>query len=184
MSNSEQQTVIYETERLYVRGLCAADIDGPYFDWLNDPEVCRYNSHGLFPNTRHGMEEFVRSLAGRDRMVWAVLEREDRRHIGNVSLQSISWTDRSAEFAVLLGARDCWGKGYAYEAAVRLFQHGFTRLNLRRIYCGMAAPNIGMQKLALKLKMRHEGTRRQAVFLDGEYHDVLEYGVLREEFGS
>jgi RimJ/RimL family protein N-acetyltransferase len=57
-------------------------------------------------------------------------------------------------------------------------------LNLERIHCGTAAGNAGMQGLARKLGMREEGRRRSHLFLEGERVDVLEYGILREEFRS
>jgi RimJ/RimL family protein N-acetyltransferase len=39
-----------------------------------------------------------------------------------------------------------------------------------------------MRKLALRLGMQEEGVRRQAMFKDGRYHDVVEYGVLAEDW--
>ena len=63
-----------------------------------------------------------------------------------------------------------------------LLQHGFDKLNLERIYCGMAATNVGMKKLAGALGMSLEGTRRQHLFLDGARVDVCDYGILRGEF--
>ena len=41
-----------------------------------------------------------------------------------------------------------------------------------------------MNKLALAMGMTLEGTRRRHLFLDGERVDVLEYGILREEFAA
>ena len=82
----------------------------------------------------------------------------------------------------MLGERDCWGKGYSKEAAHPLVHHGFTSLNLHRIYCGTAADNIPMQKLARALKMKQEGIRREAMFKNGRYVDVIDYGVLQAEY--
>jgi len=39
-----------------------------------------------------------------------------------------------------------------------------------------------MKKLAIKLKMREEGLRREAIYKNGRYLDIVEYGVLRHEF--
>jgi RimJ/RimL family protein N-acetyltransferase len=39
-----------------------------------------------------------------------------------------------------------------------------------------------MKKLALKLGMKEEGTRRENLFLDGEWVDAIEYGILCPEF--
>jgi len=39
-----------------------------------------------------------------------------------------------------------------------------------------------MKKLAEYLAMQVEGQRRQAVFKQNRYVDVIEYGVLRQEY--
>lgn len=36
-------------ENIYLRGLCEQDLEGDYVSWLNDPDVCRFNSHHIFP---------------------------------------------------------------------------------------------------------------------------------------
>jgi [ribosomal protein S5]-alanine N-acetyltransferase len=173
--------VIYElTKDYYVRQLAESDVDGPYPGWFEDQEVCRYNSHGKFFKTKQSFLEYVRASGRDDRVVWAICHRSDG-HIGNVSLQDISFLNRTAEFAIILGDRRHWGKGVGLLAAKKLLFHGFNRLNLERIHCGTAATNEGMKKLALAMGMKHEGTRRRHLFLEGARVDVLDYGILREE---
>ncbi len=174
---------IYWTDRLGVRALERADLEGGYPRWFRDAEVCRYNSHGTFPKRLPELTAYIDSLAGdRSKVVWAVVDLASGRHIGNMSLQAIDYINRSAEFAVLMGEKEFWGRGYAREAGELLLRHGFMKLNLHRVYCGTAAGNTGMQKLAEALGMVREGVRRQALYLNGEYADVWEYGVLKDEF--
>jgi ribosomal-protein-alanine N-acetyltransferase len=176
--------VIYDLGNdYYVRGLEASDVAGPYPTWFSDQEVCRFNSHGKFAKTLEYFQEYVRGLNREDKLVWAVCHNADG-HVGNISLQSISFINRSAELAIILGDRRHWGKGVGARAGLRLLEHGFAKLNLHRIYCGTAATNVGMQKLAAALHMKLEGTRRSHLFLEGQWVDVLEYGVLRDEFSS
>jgi len=177
-----RKSIIYESERLYMRGLSFEDIRGKYFHWFNDQEVTKFNSHGLFPNTVSKMESFINSLSEDSKIVWAVVVKKEEIHIGNISLQQIDWVNRKAEFAVIMGEKGYWKQGYATESSIILLNHGFNKLNLHRIYCGMAATNLGMQKLAQKLGMKDEGRERQSLYLNGEYVDVLKYGVLRNEF--
>ena len=99
-------------------------------------------------------------------------------------MQAINWVSGSAEFAILLGDKSYWKKNVGFEAAKLIVEYGFKRLNLHRIYCGTSAENIGMQKLAAKLNMTEEGRRRGAMFKDGKYIDMLEYGVLKHEYES
>jgi RimJ/RimL family protein N-acetyltransferase len=174
--------VIYRlSDEYYLRDLQAADVDGPYAGWFQDQEVCRFNSHGKFFPSRADLLSYVEGCRGGDRVVMAIVHEADG-HVGNVSLQSISNIDRTAEFAILLGDKRHWQRGLGELAARALLAHGFDKLNLERIHCGTSANNLGMQGLARRLGMREEGRRRSALFLEGERVDVLEYGILRDEF--
>ncbi len=169
--------------RLYLRPLTEADVQGSYVDWLNDEEVCRGNSHHVFPYTPEAALAYVqRARQTRDDLILAMVLKDGDRHIGNIALQGIHSTYRSAEFAIVLGARDAWGKGYAREAGQLVLRHGFGALNLHRVHCGTFEDNVGMQRLAAALGMREEGRRREAAFKGGRYLDVIEYGILAGEF--
>jgi RimJ/RimL family protein N-acetyltransferase len=174
--------VIYSLgDGYFVRPLQERDLDGPYPGWFEDQEVCKYNSHGKFAKNADWFRSFYQDLNREGQLVWAVCHDKDG-HIGNISLQGISFVNRNAEFAILIGNRDHWGKAVGLRAGEALLRHGFFKLNLERIYCGTAATNTSMQKLATQLGMVQEGARRRHLFLDGEWRDMLEYGILREEF--
>ena len=83
----------------FVRPLAALDLDGPYPAWFEDQEICRYNSHGKFFPTRAALLAYIENDAT-DRVVWAICD-GNQTHVGNVSLQHISFVNRSAEFADL-----------------------------------------------------------------------------------
>jgi [ribosomal protein S5]-alanine N-acetyltransferase len=172
-----------EGKRIVLRPLTAADADGAYPEWLNDAEVCAGNSHHVQPYTRDQARAYITQSqdALRD-LILAVVVKQGTVHIGNVSLSGIHPVYRKAEFSILIGERTHWGQGYGEEAGELLFRHGFAVLNLNRIECGTFAHNVAMQRLASVLGMKHEGTRRRAAFKNGEYVDVFEYGVLRDEF--
>lgn len=166
-----------------LRALTEADCSGAYLNWFNDPEVCRLNGHHLFPYRQADALEYVKRVRGSPTdLVLAIALNADGRHIGNVSLQGIDPVNRSAEFAIVIGEKDCWGKGYSKQAGRLLLSHGFLELNLHRIHCGLAEGNVAMERLALSLGMQPEGRRRQALYKEGRYLDILEYGVLREEY--
>jgi ribosomal-protein-alanine N-acetyltransferase len=172
-----------EGGRVLLRALNRQDLNGNYLQWLNDEEVCRGNSHAIFPNTEEKMLRFYESQQNHmSQVVLAIVYKEDLKHIGNVSLQNINWISRNAEFAIVMGDKNYWGKGLGEEAAMLITEYGFTRLNLHRIYCGTFSNNESMKKLAAKLSMKQEGVRREAVYKNGEYLDLYEYGVLKTEF--
>lgn len=174
-----------ESERLFLKRLSMEELSGGYVSWLNDPEVCRYNSHGDEKYTRAMAEKFIRSsIVDRTRMVWAVYLKEKGIHIGNISLQRIDPKNRSAEIAYLFGEKAYWGKGYAKEASRILLALAFKDLKLHRVYFGTNINNLAMRKLGKNLGFQKEGILKDAQYKNGEFNDVVIYGVLAREYLS
>jgi len=168
-----------EGENLYLRALYVNDSEGNYPAWLNDKEVCRYNSHGDTLYTKEMAISYIQSVENSPTCkVFAICDKASDKHIGNIALQAISMQNKSAEFAILLGDKDFWSKGLSKEAGKLLLQYGFVTLKLHRIYCGTSEANIPMQHLALSLGMELEGRRKEAMFKDGLFYDILEYGIV------
>jgi ribosomal-protein-alanine N-acetyltransferase len=171
-----------EGKNIYLRLLSIDDVNGDYCLWLNDPEITAFNSHGRFPMTKEKLLSYIdHSRSSKNDLILAIEDKITLQHIGNISLQNINWLDRNAEIAFLLGNKAFWGKGIMHEAGSLLINHGFQSLNLHRIYCGTSSENVGMQKLAVKLKMKKEGLRKEAIFKKGQYYDIVEYGILATE---
>jgi [ribosomal protein S5]-alanine N-acetyltransferase len=169
------------SEDYFVRGLAESDLSGPYTSWFEDQEVCKYNSHGVFPRSVDWFRKHIESSNSGNSVVWAICHEMDG-HIGNISLQNLSMVNRSAEFSIILGDKRHHGKSIGKRAGKVLLAHGFEKLNLHRIYCGTAATNLAMKSLAKHLGMVEEGRRREQLFLEGQWVDVLEFGLLRNEF--
>jgi ribosomal-protein-alanine N-acetyltransferase len=168
-------------DEYYLRSLQESDVEGAYPSWFEDQDVCAFNSHGKFGRTKEYFVDFVKQINSQKMSVWAICHVEDG-HIGNIALQNISFINRNAEFAIIIGDQRHWGKGVGKLASAAIIEHGFKRLNLHRIYCGTACTNSAMKKLAVNLGMTEEGIRKEHIFLEGEWVDVIEYGVLRSNF--
>jgi [ribosomal protein S5]-alanine N-acetyltransferase len=170
-------------ERLYLRALQDSDADGPYATWFNDEEVCRGNSHHVFPYTRESALSYIHyAQQAKDELILAIVLREGSSHIGNIALQHIHPVYRSAELSIVIGNKEAWGKGYSREASRLLCTHGFLSLNLNRIACATFDNNEAMKRLALSLGMKEEGRRRSAAYKSGQYLDIIEFGILRTEY--
>ena len=170
-----------DTKRLYLRPLTLDDAKGNYPNWLNDPDVCRYNSHGETLYTRAMAEAYIKSVENNPTCkVFAICDLATHTHIGNISLQAISTKNKNAEFAILMGEKSFWGKGLATEAGQALIDYGFQTLQLHRIYCGTSEANLPMQKLATALHMSLEGRRKEAMYKNDRFFDILEYGLVNK----
>lgn len=168
-----------DSERIYLKPLSLEELDGGYVNWLNDSEVCKYNSHGEVLYTRERAIKFIQSLKeDSTREVWAVYLKEGNIHIGNISLQCIDKKNNNAEIAFLFGEKRFWGKGYAQEASKLLMKRAFSELKLHRLYFGTHCENVAMQKLGEHLGFLREGVLKESQFKNGKYNDVLIYGLV------
>lgn len=173
------------TARLGIKGLSLDELQGPYPHWFKDATVCAYNAHGAYPKSMAQLTQFIESLAGDpNKLVWAVYHLQDNIHIGNIGLSIFNRIDNNAEIGFLFGQKNYWGQGFAHEAAQLMLHHGFNVLNLHRIYCAAAATNTPMLHLAQRLGFTQEGCRRKNLFLQGEYCDEVEFGLLKVEFNG
>jgi ribosomal-protein-alanine N-acetyltransferase len=74
------------------------------------------------------------------------------------------------------------GEGYGTEATEVAVDYVFSAHEVRGLQAQAFAPNEGSVGVLENLGFTHEGTLRDARFRDGEYVDVVWYGLLREEW--
>ena len=100
--------------------------------------------------------------------------------LGTVSLRRYE-RDRRAELGYWLIA-SAWGHGFATEACRAMIDFGFGDLDLARIYAQVLAGNRASLHVLDKLGMVNEGVKRQHVRKGAKLHDVVLYGLLRDEW--
>ncbi len=110
------------------------------------------------------------------------LREEPDALIGTVSLRRYV-RDRRAELGYWLAA-PAWGKGLATEAARAAVDFGFRELGLARVYAQVLAGNRASLAVCDKLGMINEGIKRQHVHKARRLHDVVLYGLLRDEWSA
>ena len=172
--------IFLETPRLLLRAVCQEDVTDEYLAWLNDVEVLRYRSPKAFPSTMESQRAYIAGIGARGDLMLAICVRENRRHIGNIALNSIQFVHRSAELGMMIGAKDVWGKGYAKEAISAVTTHAFANMGLERLWA--ESPNPAFNAAVRKLGWTKEGTRREAFLLDGVFVDLECWGLLKREW--
>jgi diamine N-acetyltransferase len=156
-----------------------------FVEWLNDPEV----RHGLslYLPLSMGEEEqwFENMMKGKPYEQPLVIEVEAEpgwTMIGNSGFFGFDWRIRKAELGILIGDKSYWNRGYGTEVMRLLLHHGFTTLNLNRIFLRVYEDNPRAIRAYEKAGFVHEGRLRQAEFHDGRYLDVLLMSVLESEW--
>jgi|GEM_PF-3209759 len=111
---------------IYLRSLFESDAEGPYQGWFNDEEVCRGNSHHVFPYTLRDAREYIELAAKtREHLILAIVTQNNHHHIGNIALHKIHPVYRSAEFSIVIGDKTAWGKGVGKEAGAAVMRSRF-----------------------------------------------------------
>jgi RimJ/RimL family protein N-acetyltransferase len=75
-----------------------------------------------------------------------------------------------------------WNQGYGTDAMRLLLRHGFETLNLNRIMLDVYDTNPRAVRSYEKAGFIHEGRKRQGMYKNGRYIDILQMSVLREEW--
>lgn len=187
-----QTEILFSQSPIAVVPLRKEYLDEQYRKWMFNREVTKFNTHGLFPKSDESFLTFANSLNKEyERIDWAIVT--DRlnptwgsdngfyNHIGNASMY-FNMAYRSAEFACIIGETEWWGKGVMTQVMQWAMKHCFDMLCMNRVWTGTAATNIGMNRVAKKCGMIQEGVFREGMFLNGEFVDVIEYGILKREW--
>jgi RimJ/RimL family protein N-acetyltransferase len=160
-----------------------SDVCEDYLNWLNDHEVTRHLETGFFPSTPTSVQNYLKRFQGSTTdLAFAIIDRPTEQHIGNVTLNRIHWVHRTADTGLMIGRKEFWGKGYAFEAWSLVIDYAFNRLGLRKIIAGARAENLASLTVLKKLGFKVEGVLRQEFVADGKYCDGIRMGMFRDEF--
>jgi len=170
-------------EKVYLRGVERKDLEGDYFQWLNDYEVTKFTEVGRFPNTKESMDEYYHEVAISGRHTFfAIIDKVTDLHIGNTKLGPIDWYHRKATVGLMIGNKEYWGKSYGTEAMKLIVEYGFIRLGLNKIWSALIYTNKASQRMCENAGFIVEGCDRSSLLFRGDYYDALYVGITRDDF--
>jgi [ribosomal protein S5]-alanine N-acetyltransferase len=167
-------------ETIYLRPIEVGDAAECHV-WLNHPEVRRGLATRTLSHTDATSRDFIAALDPTRDQVFAIMTRGDGIYVGNCGLHEIDGVSRHARLGMVIGRKDHWGRGFATEAIILLCQHAFETLNLRRLWLSCYATNDRALRLYRRLGFEVEGRLREHAFIEGQYVDELQLGMLRGE---
>ncbi|MBT2536269.1 GNAT family N-acetyltransferase [Arthrobacter sp. ISL-69] len=110
----------------------------------------------------------------------------DANNVGPVG--AVTWRtarhSRSFEVSVVIGDPADWQQGYGAEALIILLDLLFQTLDAWRVQFTTAAINAFTILPMTRRRLTIEGVLRDAIYLDGEYHDLTVWSILRPEYLS
>ncbi len=111
---------------------------------------------------------------------FTIVERETGRAIGLTTTHTIDWVNRSAQNGTKIHP-DAQRLGLAQDAGMARLAWSFFVVGLRRVSSAVLDYHQASIRTLEKVGYTYEGRRREAIYRDGRWCDVLLYGLLRAE---
>jgi RimJ/RimL family protein N-acetyltransferase len=114
---------------------------------------------------------------------FAIVIKETDKVIGVVTLSQISQPHRSAQVGFWIGRR-YWGRGLTTEALKLVLEFSFTELKLDRVDAWTFEKNMASIRVMEKCGFKLGNAVRRAYFKFNQYHDQLNYRILKSEWSA
>lgn len=159
-------------EKVFLRTLLPEDASERYASWLNDPIVNRYlETHSTdIPKLRAYIEKKWESDQA---LLLGVFWKETKQHIGNIKLEPIDLSTRTATLGLLIGDKDFWGRGVGTEATNLATNFAFQEFGLRDIRLGVIADNKPAIRVYEKCGFVIDHVEKEGINHDGVLHDKI-----------
>lgn len=174
---------MFESNRIKLRKVESDDLE-KYHSWRNDMDVMNSSNPSLDLYTLEDTKEFVEKVLinSNSSKSYIIVDKEKQVAIGIISLINIDFKNRNAECIIDIGEKGFWGNGYGTEALTILLNYAFQELNFHRVSLRVFSFNEKAIKLYNKLGFQKEGTTRQCLYRNGKWHDIIQMGILKDEY--
>jgi RimJ/RimL family protein N-acetyltransferase len=178
--NMNHKIIFLKGERINLRLINENDIE-QFATWINDHDVSQFLSNTL-PIDMKKEKDWIDGLYDSNTKIPFAIETKDSELIGNMSLDSIDYINRTAVTGAMIGNKKFWGKGYGSEAKMLLLDYAFNTLNLRKIISEVIGFNDRSVKYSLKCGYVIEGRQKKHYYKNGEYHDKVLLAVFKDDW--
>lgn len=170
----------------WIRRADREDLD-TVIGWMDDPDFQRF-LYGDPARSPKQIREQIVSMLGRTAGnampggVYLLVDSKQHGPIGLISLQSISWRNRSCNIELYIGNQAARNRITTAMAIYRALEYCFDELNLHRVGAIIYAFNTPSWRIFELTGAVRELTLKNHVLRDGKTYDMYGYGLLRREF--
>lgn len=151
-----------------------------YLRWFADGEVSRWTCRSARTITMAEERKWAADRAtAPGKHHYNIVDRESGIVVGNCSLR-VDGTN--AELGIMIGVPSARGQGLGTEAVGLLLRFGFDEIGLHRIELGVMDDNPRAMRCYEKNGFSVCGTRHEACWYGGAWHDVVMMEILRDEW--
>jgi ribosomal-protein-alanine N-acetyltransferase len=172
-----QNNTHIHTKRLLLRRFTQGDAEDVY-SYASDKETLKYLTWSGVEDME-GAKGTITNYYCNDG-VYAIELKETGHCIGCIDLL-VNPDHEKAGFGYVLN-RNYWNQGYMTEVLSAILKFGFETLELNRIEATHYASNPASGKVMEKCGMKKEGYALSEVKIKGIFHDVVHYGITKDQW--
>jgi RimJ/RimL family protein N-acetyltransferase len=146
---------------------------------VNHPGVRIYMGNRAPQNLDNQEEFFEEVICGEDVHLMICDKNEESKGIVSLKHQG-DRPDRMGELGLWVHP-EFHGHGHGSEASKMIIKYAFEQLNYHRLYARAYESNRPSQKIWERLGFEKEGTLRDHTYSEGEYKNVIYYGMIEGE---
>ncbi len=168
---------LLESDNLIYKPVSLDHLSQNYVNWLNDFDVYKYMETGG-NYTIEELKSFLTEIEKKQILFWGIHLKKSNQHIGNIKIDPVNTKHGTAEYGIMIGEKQEWGKGYAKEATLEIINYCFEELRIRKITLGVISENSKAVKLYEKIGFEVEGTYKNHVNYHNKYYDVIRMAIF------
>lgn len=165
--------------QLLFRTLTPADVELT-MRWRTMPEVTRYMYTDFEPSLAQQQAWFESISANDTRRDWII--NVDGDDVGLLSIVGIDQVNGRCDWAYYIASPAVRGKGVGKAVELNVLRYVFEELGMNKLCCEVFTFNELVIRIHEKYGSTIEGTRRQHIQKNGEFHDIVEMAILAEEW--
>lgn len=147
-------------------------------DWLEPWEATTPGIKSL-PNAKWLISGLL--AAYRDETALPLVILFDGEIVGQLNLSNILHGSVSSGTIGYWVSQDVAGRGIMTSAVAQAIDYAFWNLGLHRIEIDIRPENLPSLRVVEKLGLRHEGTKRNFIHIDGAWRDHHVFAITKEE---
>lgn len=149
----------------------------------NSPDFEKMVVGWSFPISKKDQQEWFENCKNGLSRIRYIIETKEDGAVGMIGLRDLDWKNGTASgLGMRVAKKELRTKGIATDAWMTLMRYAFNELRLNRINGSALTYNKVSLHVCQKVGFKIEGTQRQAVYKDGEYHDVVIMGCLKSDY--
>ena len=138
---SSENEYFFRSQNIFLVPVSLKHCTDTYLGWFHDDEMSEFIESAHKKLGIGALEAFIKKNSDDGNIFLAIHLSSTEKHIGNIRIHSFDSKGISAEFGILIGEKNEWGKGAAVEAAQAVIDHCFRKTDLARITLGVISTN-------------------------------------------